>query len=132
METAVRFLGHPHVLTGTVISGRKLGRTLGIPTANLEIPSGVICPKHGVYACKAIVNDDEYLAVTNIGNRPTVAGHHTTVEAWLLDFESDLYGQKLTLEFYTFLRPEQKFPSLDALQEEIRKNAQQTRKFFQK
>jgi riboflavin kinase/FMN adenylyltransferase len=131
LEQAVRFLGHPHVLTGTVISGRKLGRTLGIPTANLEIPAGVICPKHGVYACKAIVDGQQYLAVTNIGNRPTVDGHHTTVEPWLLDFTGDLYGKELTLEFYAYLRPEQKFPSLDALQEEIRKNAEQTRKIFQ-
>ena len=131
MEQAVRFLGHPHVLTGTVISGRKLGRTLGIPTANLALPAGVICPKHGVYACKAIVENREYLAVTNIGNRPTVEGHHTTVEPWLLDFEGDLYGKELTLEFYAYLRPEQKFPSLDMLQAEIRKNAEKTRKFFQ-
>lgn len=131
LEQAGRFLGHPHVLTGTVISGRKLGRTLGIPTANLEIPAGCICPKHGVYACKAIVNGQQYLAVTNIGNRPTVEGHHTTVEPWLLDFEGDLYGKELTLEFYCYLRPEQKFPSLDALKAEIRKNAAETRKFFQ-
>jgi riboflavin kinase/FMN adenylyltransferase len=131
MEEAVRFLGHPHVLTGTVISGRKLGRTLGIPTANLAIPAGVICPKHGVYACKAIVDGQRYLAVTNIGNRPTVGGHHTTVEPWLLDFAGDLYGKELTLEFYAYLRPEQTFPSLDALQAEIRKNAVETRKFFQ-
>lgn len=131
LEEAVRFLGHPHVLTGTVISGRKLGRTLGIPTANLEIPAGVICPKHGVYACKALVDNGEYLAVTNIGNRPTVGGHHITVEPWLLDFEGDLYGKELTLEFYSYLRPEQAFPSLEALQAEIRKNAEETRKFFQ-
>ena len=131
LEQAVRFLGHPHVLTGTVISGRKLGRTLGIPTANMVLPAGVICPKHGVYACKAIVDGQQYLAVTNIGNRPTVNGHHTTVEPWLLDFEGDLYGKELTLEFYSYLRPEQKFPSLDALQAEIRKNAAETRKFFQ-
>ena len=131
MEEAVRFLGHPHVLTGTVISGRKLGRTLGIPTANLALPAGVICPKHGVYACKALVDNGEYLAVTNIGNRPTVGGHHTTVEPWLLDFAGNLYGKELTLEFYAYLRPEQKFPSLDALQAEICKNAEETRKFFQ-
>lgn len=131
MEEAVCFLGHPHVLTGTVISGRKLGRTLGIPTANLAIPAGVICPKHGVYACKALVDNREYLAVTNIGSRPTVDGHHTTVEPWLLDFEGDLYGKELTLEFYAYLRPERKFPSLEALQAEIRKNAEETRKFFQ-
>lgn len=132
MEQAVRFLGHPHILSGEVISGRKLGRTLGIPTANISLPEGVICPKHGVYACKAYVDGAEYLAVTNIGTRPTVGGHHTTVEPWLLDFEGDLYGKRMLLAFYTFLRPEQKFPSLDALKAEIQKNAAKVREFFGK
>lgn len=130
MEQAVRFLGHPHMLTGTVASGRQLGRTIGIPTANIALPAGVICPKHGVYACKAIVDCREYLAVTNIGNRPTVGGHHTTVEAWLLDFDGDLYGRNITLHFFKFLRPEQKYPSLEALRAEIGKNAEETRNFF--
>ena len=131
MEEAASFLGHPHILTGEVVSGRKLGRTLGIPTANLSIPEGVINLPFGVYACKACTEKGEYLAVTNIGNRPTVGGHRITVEPWLLDFDGDLYGTSLTLSFYTFLRPEQKFPSLDALKEEIQKNAGECRKFFE-
>lgn len=132
MAHAVRFLGHPHILTGTVISGRKLGRTLGIPTANIPLPEGVVCPKHGVYACKAVAHDQEYLAVTNIGTRPTVGGHHLVVEPWLLDFEGDLYGKSLVLLFYDFIRPEQKFPSLDALRKEIQENAAKVREFFEK
>ncbi len=132
MEQAVRFLGHPHSLTGRVVSGRQLGRTIGIPTANLELPEGVIVPKFGVYACKAKTPKGEYLAVTNVGSRPTVGGHHVTVEPWLLDFDGDLYGKELKLEFYAFLRPEQKFNSLEALRSEIRKNAEQTREFFEK
>lgn len=132
VEKANRFLGHPHVLSGEVISGRKLGRTLGIPTANLVMPEQLVKLPHGVYACKALVEGKSYLAVTNIGNRPTVGGHHTTVEPWLLDFEGDLYGKPLTLEFYAFLRPEKKFDSLEALKAEIEKNALQTRKFFEK
>ena len=130
MEQAVEFLGHPHVLTGKVITGRGLGHTIGIPTANLSLPAGVLCPKHGVYACKVAVDGNEYLAVTNIGTRPTVSGEGVTVEAFLLDFAGDLYGKTLTLSFYSFLRPEKKFPSLEALQAEIRKNAQETRKIF--
>ncbi len=130
MAKAVRFLGHPHVLTGTVISGRQLGRTLGIPTANIPLPEGVVCPKLGVYACKAYAEGKEYLAVTNIGTRPTVGGHHITVEPWLLDFQGDLYGKTLLLAFYEFLRPEQNFPSLEALKEEIMENAAKTRDFF--
>ena len=130
MAQAVRFLGHPHMITGTVVAGRQLGRTIGIPTANIQLPQGVICPKHGVYACKAVVDGQVYLAVTNIGNRPTVGGHHVTVEPWLLDFEGDLYGKELTLLFYEFLRPEKKFDSLGQLQAEIQKNAQKVRKIF--
>jgi riboflavin kinase/FMN adenylyltransferase len=132
MEQAVKFLGHPHILTGEVVSGRQLGRTIGIPTANLHLPRDVLVPKFGVYCCKAIVDGKTYLAVTNVGNRPTVGGHRVTVEPWLLDFEGDLYGKIMTLEFYAFLRPEKKFASLDELRQEIRKNAEQTREFFEK
>ena len=131
MEEAARFLGHPHILSGTVIKGRQLGRTIGIPTANLALPTGVLCPKLGVYACKAIVDGTAYLAVTNIGTRPTVGGHHITVEPWLLDFDGDLYGKHLTLHFHAFLRPEQKFDSLEQLQAAIRENARQTRELLE-
>ena len=130
METAVKFLGHPHILTGTVVAGRKLGRTIGIPTANLALPEGLLIPRLGVYACLAVIDGEKYMAVTNIGNRPTVEGHHITVEPWILDFDADLYGKQITLEFHKFLRPEQKFPDLVALQAEIRKNEAETRKFF--
>lgn len=132
MEQACRFLGHPHILSGTVVSGKQLGRTIGIPTANLLIPDGVICPKFGVYACKAFVDGKEYLSVTNVGIRPTVNGQNITVESWLQDFAGDLYGKALTLEFYRFLRPEKKFDTLSALQAEIQKNALQVRKIFEK
>lgn len=131
MEEAALFLGHPHILSGTVVTGRKLGRTLGIPTANLSIPEEVVKLPFGVYACKAEAEGNTYIAVTNIGNRPTVGGHRITVEPWLLGFDGDLYGKHLTLSFHAFLRPEQKFPSLEALKEEIQKNAIETRKFFE-
>lgn len=130
METAVRFLGHPHIFTGTVVSGRHLGRTIDIPTANLRLPEGLLIPKFGVYACLARIGDEKFPAVTNIGTRPTVGGHHITVEPWILDFDGDLYGQELTLEFYQFLRPERKFDTLEELRQEIRKNADQTRKLL--
>jgi len=132
MEEAVRFLGHPHVLSGTVVSGRRLGRTIGVPTANLELPKELLCPKAGVYACIAQVGKQRHLAVTNIGTRPTVGGSHITVEPWLLQFEGDLYRQRLTLQFHKFLRPERKFASLEELREEILKNAEETQEFFSK
>lgn len=132
MERAVEFLGHPHILTGTVVSGKKLGRTMGVPTANLLLPRGIIEPKHGVYACKAVVRGKVYTAVTNIGCRPTVDGQGVTVEPWLLDFEGQLYGETITLALYAFLRPERKFDSLQDLKAEVEKNGEQTRKFFEK
>lgn len=131
MERATEFLGHPHVFTGTVVSGKGLGRTLGVPTANLAVPEGVQIPGFGVYICRALVDGVAYPAVTNVGMRPTVAGENVTVEPWLLDFTGDLYGRELTLEFHRFLRPERKFPSLEELRLEIQKNREQTRKYFE-
>ena len=130
METAVAFLGHPHILRGKVVHGQALGRRLGIPTANLRLPEELAAPKFGVYACRAWVEGRVYPAVSNIGTRPTVSGHSVSVESWILDYSGDLYDREITLEFYFFLRSEQKFPTLEALQEEIRRNAQQTREFF--
>lgn len=132
MEKAVRFLGHPHILTGQVVSGRHIGRTIGIPTANLALPEGLAVPAFGVYACRAVLEGREYLAVTNVGRRPTVGGHRITVESWILDFDGDLYGKTLTLRFFGFIRPEKKFDSLEDLRSEIQKNAAQVRNFFEK
>ena len=92
-----------------VVSGRHLGRTIGIPTANLALPPQLLCPRHGVYAALACFDGRRLPAVVNIGSRPTVGGTHVTVEPWILDFDGDLYGRTLRLEFYTFLRPERKF-----------------------
>lgn len=131
MERANRFLGHPHVILGTVLHGKKLGRTIGIPTANLEIPQRVIVPAYGVYATKAVLEDRACLAVTNVGIRPTVEDQcGVTVEPWILDFEGDLYGKTIRLEFYKRLRGEKKFDSLDELKQEILFNAEQTRAYF--
>ena len=127
METAVRFLGHPYLLTGTVVPGKQLGRTLGIPTANLRLPEGVAVPKFGVYACRCRIDGESYLAVTNVGTRPTVEGQGITVEPWILDYSGDLYGREITLEFYRFLRGEEKFPDLDTLKNRIHADAQDTR-----
>ena len=132
MATAVKFLGHPYTLTGTVVHGQKLGRTLGIPTANLHLPAGLGIPKFGVYACRILIEGTYYPAVTNIGTRPTVEGQGITVEPWILDYSGDLYGREITIEFFKFLRPEQKFPSLEALQSEIYRNAEETRILIQR
>ena len=130
MATAVKFLGHPHILSGTVVHGKALGRKLGVPTANLRLPEGLAIPRFGVYACSCLIDGKRYPAVTNIGTRPTVEGSGITVEPWILDYSGDLYDREITLEFHYFLRPEQKFPSLEALKEEIHRNAEETRNYL--
>ena len=132
IEDAETFLGHKHIFTGTVVKGQQLGRRLGTPTANLSLPEELLCLPFGVYICRAKGEGIDCPAVTNIGIRPTVEGKTVTVEPWLLDYEGDLYGKELTLEFCRYLRPERKFPSLAELQAEILKNGEQTRKFFEK
>ncbi len=132
MEEAVQFLGHPHILTGEVVSGRHLGHKLGFPTANVLLPEGVICPRCGVYATRVTVGSRIFQAVTNVGSRPTVDGHQLRTESWLLDFDGDLYGEEISIAFYKFLRPEQKFPDLEALKQAVQEDALHTREYFQK
>ena len=133
IERANRFLGHPHVLTGTVRHGRGLGSSRLFPTANLIIPPHVLVPSHGVYVTRATLEDaTSYAAVTNVGTRPTVnSGSDITVEACLLDFEGDLYGKTLRVEFFQHLRDEIRFDSLDALKAQIAADADTTRAYFQ-
>lgn len=132
IERANRFLGHPHVLTGTVRHGHGLGSSRLFPTANLIIPPHVLVPSHGVYVTRATLEDgSSYAAVTNVGTRPTVNnGSDVTVEACLLDFEGDLYGKTLRVEFFQHLRDEIRFDSLDALKAQIAADADTTRAYF--
>lgn len=130
MEAAAKFLGHRHILSGPVVAGRQLGRTIGVPTANILIPEGIVVPKLGVYACTCTVGTQTYKAVTNIGSRPTVGGHQTRAESWILDFDGDLYGKEITLQFQKFLRPERKFDSLEDLKTQIQKDAAGTLKLL--
>ena len=132
MERANEFLGHPHTLTDTVAHGKKLGSTLGFPTVNLRFQPGVLVPAYGVYATKVwFENGDSRLAVTNVGVRPTVDdGDRVTVEGFILDFNGNLYGQSVRMEFYKRLRGERKFDSLEELKQEVMRNAEQTRAYF--
>lgn len=134
MERAAQFLGHPHSLTQQVTHGKGIGHSaLGFPTVNLRVPEGVIVPAFGVYATRVCFGGQYWSAVTNVGVRPTVQDNdgHVTVEGFILDFDGDLYGQRVRMEFYKRLREERKFPSIEALAEEIRKNAQETREYFE-
>ena len=130
LEQANRFLGHPHILSGQVVSGRKLGRTIGVPTANIALPEQVLAPRFGVYAAKVLLDGAVMTAVTNIGMRPTVNGKDITVESWILDFQGDIYGKTITLHLHKFLRPEMPFASLETLGEQIQADARQTKDYF--
>ena len=132
LSRANRFLGHPHTLTGSVRHGRGIGSSRLYPTANLIIPPHVLVPSHGVYVTRATLPEGaSYAAVTNVGTRPTVNnGTDITVEACLLDFEGDLYGKTLRLEFFEHLRDEVRFDSLDALKAQIAADAEATRRYF--
>lgn len=134
IQRANEFLGHPHTLTNRVAHGKKLGgSTLGFPTVNLRIPPKVIVPAHGVYATRVWFDGQVRAAVTNVGVRPTVEDNdgRVTVEGFILDFDGDLYGHEIRMEFFQYLRPEKKFHSFQALSDEIRHNAQQTRDYFE-
>ncbi len=123
-------LGRPFSITGPVIHGDGRGHTINIPTANIQIPAEKIMPAFGIYACRAWVNGQPHLAATSLGVRPTFYGDPPapTIEAHLLDFHQDLYGQAVKLEFIEYLRPEEKYGSVEALLEQIQKDIAQTRK----
>jgi len=132
IREANRFLGHPHSLCDTVHSGYHLGTRMGTPTINMFFPSGVLVPRHGVYAARVFIEDGQsYIAVTNVGVRPTVSDEDkVSVESYLLDYEGNLYGRQARVEFYEFLRPEQRFDSVEALGEQIHRDADNARAFF--
>ena len=131
MERAARFLGHPHTLTDTVGSGYRIGRSIGAPTINTTVPEGVIVPRHGVYATRVWLPEGSKCAVTNVGVRPTFGeDDRLTIESNILDFEGNLYGSQVRIEFLHFLRDEKRFPTPQALGEQIRRDIESTKQFF--
>ncbi len=120
---------------GKVVKGQQLGRTIGFPTANLELPEDKFLPRQGVYAVRVSdINHSDIInnrwGVMNIGDRPTVNGTNLTIEVHLLDFAGDLYDKKLQIQLEKFLRPQQKFSSLEALKTQIQLDCTTARKFF--
>lgn len=130
-DAASQMIGRAYSVAGKIIHGDQLGHKLGFPTANLDT-TGMILPPNGVYAAQATVAGLTHRAVLNIGSRPTVANPtpHVRVEVHLLDFSGDIYGQELEIVFAGKLRDEQKFPSLDALREQIQRDIANARKLF--
>jgi riboflavin kinase/FMN adenylyltransferase len=116
LKTANNYLGYYYMLSGTVVNGKKLGGTIGFPTANIEIKEPYkLIPSTGVYIIRTRINSDLYNGIMNIGFNPTVLGKHQTIEAHLFDFNENIYGEKIKIEFLYFLREEQKFKSVEEL-----------------
>jgi riboflavin kinase / FMN adenylyltransferase len=137
VERARQLLGRTYSLQGVVVTGQQLGRTIGFPTANLELPKDKFLPRNGVYTVRVFEMSStdertEFLAfgVMNIGNRPTVNGENISVEVHLFDWSSDLYGRKLVVELEKFLRPETKFANIEALKQQIQTDCSAARAFF--
>jgi len=131
MELAMRLLGRPYSLSGVVEHGKKLGRRLDFPTANLRWPQKKAIPPKGVYAAMAYVQGKWHRAAVNIGSHPTVPGGGATIEANLLDYEGgEFYGCHMRLLLFKQLREEKKFESYEALREAVMENREQTRAYF--
>lgn len=128
---ARNMLGRPYSLSGIVIEGKKLGRTLGFPTANLDTSDAQL-PPDGVWIVKTLLADGRSVpSIANLGIRPSVGGKSHSVEIHLFNFAEDLYGQNLEIQFEEYLRPEIKFPSLDSLKIQIQRDTQVAKDFFQ-
>jgi riboflavin kinase/FMN adenylyltransferase len=129
VAAAARFLGAPFHMRGPIAHGDKRGRSLGFPTANLVPDARLVVPDHGIYACRAQVDGQSYVAAVNVGIRPTFkTGRGLLVEAYLLDFDGDIYGRELRLDFLERLRGERRFDSVEALIEQMGADVEQIRR----
>jgi riboflavin kinase/FMN adenylyltransferase len=120
IKTATKYLGRPYEISGLIVLGQQIGRSIGFPTANIKVEDQYkLLPRDGAYAVHVQVKGIRYKAMLNIGDRPTVEGDMKTIEAHLIDFQGDLYGLELTIYFEAFLREEKKFDSLEALKNQL-------------
>jgi len=120
ISTASKYLGRPYFLSGKVVKGQQIGRSIGFPTANIHVVDNYkLLPRDGAYAVYAEVGANRCKAILNIGDRPTVDGKKKTIEAHLIDFDGDVYGQELSIHFQEFLREEERFENLDALKNQL-------------
>jgi riboflavin kinase/FMN adenylyltransferase len=128
VETAARLLGRPYAVTGVVEHGEKRGRALGYPTMNLGVPPPRLLPRDGIYAVWATIEGQRLKAAASLGVRPTFGGGERRLEAFVLDFEGDLYGDRVRVDFARRLRDELRFESADALSQQIAKDVDETRR----
>ena len=126
------YTGRLYRIDGKVVQGKHLGRRIGFPTVNLSLDSTEAFPKNGVYITQTYVNDNIYHSITNVGNKPTVGEFAKNAETHIFEFEGDLYGQEVRIEFIKMLRPERKFDTLEELQAEIHRNCLQAQEYFER
>ena len=133
VSTAAKYLGYNYFLEGIVVDGYKVGRKIGFPTANLQVDfSNKLIPSIGVYAVRVQVAGQQWKGMLSIGYRPTLNnGNDLSIEVHILDFQGDIYNQKMRLEFIEYLRPEVKFDSIDELIAQMHKDKEETIKVFQ-
>ncbi|MEJ6710756.1 MAG: bifunctional riboflavin kinase/FAD synthetase [Flavobacteriales bacterium] len=125
LKTAKVYLGHQFQLSGTVVVGENLGNKIGFPTANIQVLDvHKLIPANGVYAVRVLVREKEYLGMLNIGNRPTVNGVSKTIEVHIINFNASIYGEEITVVFEGWIRNEQKFKNIEALQCQLLKDKQ--------
>lgn len=125
-ERAARLLGHPYFVTGIVVRGFQRGRLIGFPTANLAIPRSKVIPREGVYSARVTRSGKTYKAMVNIGRNPTFDGKLLTIEAHILDFDEDLYGEEIRVHFKRRIRDEIRFASVDELRARLVRDRQIT------
>ena len=133
MALANEYLGYEYVLTGIIIKGKQLGRTIGFPTANLKIEENYkLIPQNGVYIVKSIINEQTVFGMMNIGFNPTVEGQKQSIEIHYFDFNADLYNQKISVSILHRIRSEQKFESVELLKEQLEKDKKTTLNYLNK
>tara|TARA_R110002072_G_scaffold22615_1_gene79183 strand:+ start:2868 stop:3800 length:933 start_codon:yes stop_codon:yes gene_type:complete len=131
IETANNYLGYPFMVSGNVVKGKALGRTMQYPTANLQLDETYkLIPKNGVYIVRSIIDDKVVFGITSIGTNPTVGGTQKTIETFFLDLDKDLYGKKLKIEFLSHVRDEETFESLEELKDAIQNDETIAREFL--
>lgn len=133
ISLANKYLGYNYTFSGEVVKGKQLGRTIGFPTANIQIKESYkLIPKNGVYIVKSNYDGNTIFGMMNIGNRPTVNGEHQTIEVNFFDFNEDIYNKIISIEILDFIREEQKFDSLDSLKSQLNKDQQTSLSYISK
>lgn len=133
MELAETLLGYPYTITGTVLHGKKLGRTLGFPTMNIHAEEGKLLPPKGVYVSSAVLGDTVYTGISNVGCNPTVSKENKVgIETFLFDYCGEAYGEELEVRLHVYVRPEQKFSSVGELKQRVDRDIAYGKGYFEK